>query len=391
MRLRKQRGFALITAIWVLVVLLILVGGFAAMSHSEAGIARNYGDLGRARWAARAGLRDAETQLIALASEPSTALDDGLQTTITGPADQTTLDDATYSTVVQDEAGKININTAPAETLAAFFQPDVVANILAWRGASGGTTQGAETTAGAGDDYYTTLTPPYHCKNAPFGTVGELLLVKDVTRDLLTAEATSDGLTLADILTTVSVDDNTDADGNPRLNINTASQAELTQQFTGVLTAANITAIIRQRGRSQFQSVADLLSVQGITAAKLAQIYDRLTTSTAKTLPGLVNVNTAPAEVLAALPGMDDATAQLIIQHRTTQGPFNNVGELLTVNGMNPTLFRSVANLFTVRSRQFRVVSTGKVGDGLPQTTSCLLRLETSSGSATTRVLYWQE
>ena len=38
---------------------------------------------------------------------------------------------------------------------------------------------------GAEDDYYMSLPEPYHCKNAHFDSVDELLLVKGVTPQLL--------------------------------------------------------------------------------------------------------------------------------------------------------------------------------------------------------------
>ena len=38
---------------------------------------------------------------------------------------------------------------------------------------------------GAEDDYYTALSPPYHCKNGPLDSLEELLLVRGVTPELL--------------------------------------------------------------------------------------------------------------------------------------------------------------------------------------------------------------
>src|SRR5262249_27263783 len=40
-------------------------------------------------------------------------------------------------------------------------------------------------TSGAEDEYYSTLSPPYHAKNGPLDTLEELLLVKGVTPQLL--------------------------------------------------------------------------------------------------------------------------------------------------------------------------------------------------------------
>jgi len=384
--MRRHNGIALLTAIWVLTVLLILVGGFAAMTHSETEVARNFGGQAGATWAARAGIRRAEAELLTnAAAQPYTALG-GPQEVITGPDDTTSLGGAGYSVAIQDEAGKININTADATTLGAFFTADVVQNILAWRAPSA-----AET--GIGDSYYTGLTPPYQCKHAPFDTVDELLLVQGITPDMLTTVVTADGLTLKDVLTSTSYDNNTDMSGQARVNLNTATAAQLTSRFGDVFTSQEVARIIAQRPSRGYQSPADLLSVTGISnlTQKVAKVYDRLTTNTARTIKGLVNLNTASPEVLAALPGMDAATAQVIVQHCQTQGPLTDVGQLLQVGGVSSALFRRVAALFTVRSSLFRAISAGNSADGMTQTASCLLHVEQSNGATITRTMYWRE
>jgi len=385
MRLRKHRGIALLTAIWIMVVLLILVGGIAAMTHSELEVASNFGDLTRARWAARAGVRCAEVDVGNVATLPYTALTDD-QRLLTSPEGTGTPDEMTYQATVEDEAGKLNLNTATPEALALFFPPEVADAIVDWRDAD--SVPGAQ---GAEDDYYATLTPPYYCKNAPFTTVEELLLVRGVTRDLLSAQVTEDGQTLEDLLTVSSTDDNTDMEGQPRLNIKTATNAELTDRCGDVLTSADIDAIIRRRTSSPFNTPADLLTVPNLAKNKVAQIYDRLTATTATVRPGLVNINTAPLEVLASLTGMDDATAQAIIKQRDEQGPLTDVGQLLTLSSVSNSTFRQVADLLTTRSKTFCVRSTGQAADGITHTVTCLLQVEGNGGEATTRTLYWRE
>ena len=382
-----KRGFALLTAIWVLAVLMILVSGFAAMTHTETEVARNFGGQTRARWAARAGVRRAEAEVLTnAAAQPYTALG-GPQETITGPDDTSSLAGASYSIALQDEAGKININTANAATLGAFFTADIVDNIIAWR------TPNA-TTMGVGDGYYAGLSPPYQCKHAPFGSVEELLLVQGVTPDMLAATVTSNGLTLEDVLTVSSYDTNMDMTGQARLNLNSATASSLLRRCGDVFNSTEISRIIAQRPRRGFQSPADLLGVTGLRNPKqqVAKVYDRLTTSTARMLPGLVNLNTASAEVLGALPGMDPVTAQLIVQNYQTQGtPLTDVGQLLLMTGMTPALFRSTAALFTVRSTFFRAVATGQSADGMTQTVSSLLHVEQNAGTTIIRTLYWRE
>lgn len=381
--MRCHSGFVLVTAIWILVVLLMLVGGFAAMSHSEAEIARHYDQRASARWAAHAGIRRAQAEVLTLAAqEPYLALG-GPQMTIDGSSDQSLLNGASYTAVLQDESGKLNINTATLTELAVFFPTEVANNILTWRGARGA--------SGVDNAYYNGLPTPYNCKSAPFSTVNELLLVDGVTPAMLSAVVTSGGLTLEDILTTSSVDSNRSMTGASRVNLLTATSAQL--QAAG-LTQAEATAITTpplSRQRSQWKSPAALLSVPGVTTTQLARIYDGLTTTTATTIPGLVNLNTATPEVLAALDGMNAATAQLIVQYVANTGPFTSVGPLCSLSGINRATLIQVAGYFTARSAQFRAVATGQGADGMSQTTTCVMQDELSSGSAIIRTLYWHE
>lgn len=49
-----------------------------------------------------------------------------------------------------------------------------------------------------------------------------------------------------------------------------------------------------------------------------------------------VNVNTAAATELAQLPGLGPSTAERIVDHRRTHGPFVSVDALLDVPGIGP-------------------------------------------------------
>ncbi|HEU4526887.1 MAG TPA: ComEA family DNA-binding protein [Actinomycetota bacterium] len=63
---------------------------------------------------------------------------------------------------------------------------------------------------------------------------------------------------------------------------------------------------------------------------------------------GLVNVNTASATELEALPGIGEVIAQRIIDHRTANGPFASVEELLEVSGIGEAILGSIRELVTV-------------------------------------------
>ena len=62
----------------------------------------------------------------------------------------------------------------------------------------------------------------------------------------------------------------------------------------------------------------------------------------------LVNINTATAEELEALPRIGPALAQRIIEYRTEHGPFQRVDDLINVKGIGATLLEKIRPLVTV-------------------------------------------
>lgn len=63
---------------------------------------------------------------------------------------------------------------------------------------------------------------------------------------------------------------------------------------------------------------------------------------------GPVNINTATLEQLDTLPGVGPVTAQNIIDHRTTNGPFATVEAIMDVPGIGPGKFEQMKELITV-------------------------------------------
>lgn len=68
----------------------------------------------------------------------------------------------------------------------------------------------------------------------------------------------------------------------------------------------------------------------------------------AGTPAGPVNLNTATADELDALPGVGPATAAAIVAHRDQHGPFGSVDDLADVRGIGPAKLEALRGLVTV-------------------------------------------
>ncbi len=184
-----ERGVILIALLWILVALSAIALSFSRESFVEVAAARNSRDSACAYYVARAGMATAIYQLVQKQLMPRVQRLD-----IQGPPNPLDLGkctgdfgDGSYDVEIQDESGKINLNFASEEQLRALTEviginkregDIIVDSILDWKD-----VDNLHRLNGAEDDYYQTLTPPYHAKNGRMDTVEELLLVRGVTRD----------------------------------------------------------------------------------------------------------------------------------------------------------------------------------------------------------------
>jgi type II secretory pathway component PulK len=133
--------------------------------------------------------------------------------------------------------------------------------------------------------------------------------------------------------------------------------------------------------------------------AKLRQLLpvllNQTTTQRNTELPARVNVNTAPMEVLAALPGMTDADVQAIIQHRPsyangggTDATYETVAWLLTEANLPVDKLRTLERYITARTQVYRIQSIGFFENGGP-----IARVEAvvDTNNSRPRILLWRE
>lgn len=62
----------------------------------------------------------------------------------------------------------------------------------------------------------------------------------------------------------------------------------------------------------------------------------------------LININTAGATELEALPGIGEVLAATIVQYRTENGPFASVDQLEDVSGIGPSTLEEIRDFVTV-------------------------------------------
>ncbi len=64
--------------------------------------------------------------------------------------------------------------------------------------------------------------------------------------------------------------------------------------------------------------------------------------------PQKINLNRAEVWLLEALPGIGETRAQAIIDYRQQNGPFNNIKELIKVEGIGTATYEKIKHLITV-------------------------------------------
>lgn len=71
--------------------------------------------------------------------------------------------------------------------------------------------------------------------------------------------------------------------------------------------------------------------------------------SSRNTAPWVINVNTASAEDIAAIPGLGEKKSQAIIKFREKNGPFVKIEDLKRVDGIGDKLFEKIMPYVVVK------------------------------------------
>ncbi len=442
-----DRGMALLATLGVLAVMLILAASFSVAVRTDTRLTASQLRRTQAAWLAEAGLqraliglRDNPDRYTAL-SDQATDNQPLVLAYDSRDEDSLGLRAGRFQVGVFDEAARLNLNTVSQEILQQLLpaEPTLAQAILDWRD----TTAEPQGIAASGATYrqpdglFETVPELLMLRDVStarfYGQDGLSPLADESTAGTIDPSTTP----LQDQFSTLSYDDNTDLDGKERLDARTADKQHLTDALGDQLDEKDIDAMVSYRdqtagsgsgggaagpaalatpgagalsavtgatggtggtgttggttggatnGNSQPSrpaNVAELVSVLG--RDKLQKVYDRLTCSDDLRQVGAVNVNTATAEVLAALPGMDSQLADAIVQARRSQ-PFETVGDLLRLSEVTDDVFKQVAPLLTTRSRTFQLSAVGTVLEGEQELTrriTVLALLESSAASTT--------
>jgi competence ComEA-like helix-hairpin-helix protein len=159
--------------------------------------------------------------------------------------------------------------------------------------------------------------------------------------------------------------------GENRVNINTASADEL-QNLPSIDQGVAEDIIRYRESQGEFNNIDEIRNAKVINIDDMRILSDKVTTSSEQVVAGKINVNTAPVEILQLLPGMDENKAQAIVTYRETEtetdanqpgGSFENIGQLLDVEGIDENTFRQIVGLVTYRGYAFMVESEGVAAD----------------------------
>ncbi|MCP4612555.1 MAG: hypothetical protein GY845_27975 [Planctomycetes bacterium] len=405
----NNKGLVLVTVLWVIVVLMVIVSVLSRQSRLDTKVCAARLEGVRGKWASRAGIEKA----IGILNEDTRESDclTDLWSDNEEDLNDVYLQNCWFTVKVIDEASKLNINTVTKGQLLELPEmlEEIADAIIDWRDEND-----TPSTGGVESGYYESLPFGYMARNDSFRTIRELLLVKDVTDELFFGEDTNlnglldyneqdgdeslpydDGDSELDkgwiaYLTCYSYDNNKDAEGNEKININESNANQLSRS----LGISNDQAQKIEDGQD-YDSIGDLLDNNTLDRQTFSAIADKITVVDSDNIPGRVNVNTASEIVLAALIGGGDTaeqTAQNIIAHRETLlYGMESIGELLDVPSMSVNTFKKIVDLVTTRSDVYsiRCVATadrnGKNGAKV-ETEAVVDRVESPC-----KVLFWYQ
>ncbi len=287
---------------------------------------------------------------------------------------------------VRDEASRLDVNFATREELSWIpgITDQAVDGLLDWRDEDDDPRE-----FGAESAQYSALTPAYLAKNSLFESLEELLRVQGIDEAILWGEDRNrngvldpgeddgdrsfppddaDGFLdrgIAEYLTVFAREANVTWAGEARLDFNAAQPEELRDRLeaAGMEQGAIDTIVQIKETVPQLGSIGQLVNAESLDEAALAIAFDELTTNAAEVLPGRLNVNTAPRELLLALPGLEPEEVDAIVTARLDRtADLSSPAWLL--RALPREKVEAVLDRVTTRSDTFTIHAVALLDDG---------------------------
>jgi len=212
---KQEKGIALLMVLWILTILTVMVFSFSYMARTEAYAALSFRLTIEKKFLAEAGMQRGIAELFYLntnKNKPTVREEDEVWR-MDGRPHKILTENGYYTVGITNEAGKVDINTAPELLLKALLinlgvdpaHADIVVDsVMDWKD-----PDNLHRLHGAEDDYYMSLPNPYKAKNTNFETLEELLLVKGMTTEILYGDTEKKGiidlLTINSKMTTINI------------------------------------------------------------------------------------------------------------------------------------------------------------------------------------------
>jgi len=271
---QRESGIAMIIVLWVMTLLVVTLLSFSVMARTEVFSTMTYKEQMINKYLAEAGMQRAIMEIFYrnVNKNNQTTLAGGEVCRTDGTFYYGELNNGYYKFSLADESGKININTLSDSSgiilnnllvnlgVEKETADTIVDSILDWKDADNLTRL-----HGAEDDYYMSLPNPYKAKNANFDTLGELLLVKGITPEILYGSGEKPGL-----INFITLHLSTD-----KININSASQEVL--KAIPFMSDEDVQQIMNYRNADN--TAKDGTGIQTILAANYAKISQYISTN----------------------------------------------------------------------------------------------------------------
>ncbi len=400
-RQKKLSGLVIVTVLWIVMLLGIIVAMIGRSSRLDAKVSLAHMQGLKLRWACRAGI-DTAIAVLGEDSKTSDSLQDLWSDNVTdfnGVFQQ-----CRFQVEVIDEAGKLNINTAAKDQLLTLpeMTHQIAEAIIDWRDKNN--TPGP---SGVESGYYRSLPYGYEIRNGPFRTIRELLLVKDIDSELLFSRQTR----WIDHLTCYSMDNNQDASGQERININKADENKLKKSLK--IEQSHAKWIVENRPKNNgYKCISDLINkntpkkssrnsgrnsneAKPLDLETFYEIADKITVTDEKRIPGKININTASRTVLEALleeTREPEKLADDIINNRESLvSGMESIAEIMTIRSIKTDTFKKIAKYITTRSDIYSINCTASIDQQFGSQAKLRTEAIVDRHTNPEKIIYWYQ